>query len=235
MMPEPCPDPLRLPGAVPAACCARWLGWIADQRARLPLAHADWQWASGSMRLRALGPPAFDEIVHTVRGGPVGPVLRSRLGPAYRCLASQCWARRQVPARDRPAGQHPHEWHQDGALNGRFDSPDEGLLELLTVWIPLVPCGDDAPSLEWVAPGPTRLLPPAELTDAAVALRFGPDRRVQVRLAAGDALVFGGALLHRSHHEAAMTRPRDSVELRFVPAGPVPARLIHETLTNADV
>ena len=231
MMPD-APDPCCLPGAVQAATCLRWQAWVAVARARLQAPHPDLQPASASLRLHALGDAAFDEIVSTVLAGPAGPVVRSRLGPGLRCLSSQCWARRQVPAAVRPPGQHPHEWHQDGALNCRFDGADTTLLDLVTVWVALVPCGDDAPSLEWIAPGPCSLQPAHALSDTVLAQRFGRAGRSHARLAAGDALVFGGALLHRSHHDTAMTRPRDSVELRFVPAGPVPARLVHERLSD---
>lgn len=231
MMPE-APDPQCLPGAVPAATCLRWQAWIAAARGRLQAPHPDLQPASGSLRLRALGAAAFAELVSTVLAGPAGTLVRARLGPGLRCLASQCWARRQVPAACRPPGQHPHEWHQDGALNCRFDGTDTQLLDLVTVWIALVPCGDDAPSLEWIANGPRDLHPPQALSDTALAQRFGLAARGRARMAPGDALVFGGALLHRSHHDVAMTCPRDSVELRFVPAGPVPPRLAHEQLSN---
>ncbi len=231
MMPD-ARDPLCLAGAVPAAACSRWLDWIGAARARLQAPHPDLQPASASLRLRALGDTAFDGIVAAVRAGPAGPVLRARLGPDLRCLASQCWARRQVPAAQRAPGEHPHEWHQDGALNCRFDGSNLQLLDVVTVWIALVPCGVDAPSLEWIVPGPCGLHPALELADPVLAQRFGLAGRAHARLAAGDALVFGGALLHRSHHDAAMTRPRDSIELRFVPAGPVPPRLAHEHLST---
>ena len=231
MMPE-APDPQCLPGAVLPATCLRWQGWIDTARARLQAPHPDLQPASGSLRLGALGESAVAELVSAVLAGPAGPVVRARLGPGLRCLSSQCWARRQVPAAVRAPGQHPHEWHQDGALNCRFDGTDTTLLDLVTVWVALVPCGVDAPSLEWIAPGPGGLQPPHALSDTALAQQFGLACRSRARMAAGDALVFGGALLHRSHHDVAMTRPRDSVELRFVPAGPVPPRLVHERLSN---
>jgi ectoine hydroxylase-related dioxygenase (phytanoyl-CoA dioxygenase family) len=57
---------------------------------------------------------------------------------------------------------------------------------------------------------------------------------VQVRhaqLAAGDALVFGPALVHRTHVTPAMTRRRISVDLRFTDR-PLPPRMRHERLLN---
>jgi hypothetical protein len=44
-------------------------------------------------------------------------------------------------------------------------------------------------------------------------------------LAPGDALVFGGGVLHHTHVAPTMTRDRTSLELRFFPAGEPPSRL----------
>jgi ectoine hydroxylase-related dioxygenase (phytanoyl-CoA dioxygenase family) len=130
------------------------------------------------------------------------------------CLRDQCWVRCQHPPGTRPPGQFPHSWHQDGALGSSFgEAPLRGLH---TLWLPLVDCGDDAPSLEWLEVPPQRLLQPPELTDDALARRFGRAPRRHARLDAGDALGFGGELIHRTHVTAAMTRRRVSVECRFV-------------------
>lgn len=153
---------------------------------------------------------------------PLRPVIEETLGAAPWCLAGQCWVRRARP---------PHSWHQDGALHHDFmaqsQPPAEALLALATCWMALTPCGDDAPGLEWVVPPLDRLLGPPELTDAAVRSRFPAAAFVHPRLAAGEALVFGGGLLHRTHVTPAMTRPRTSIELRFC-APPPPPRLAAE-------
>jgi hypothetical protein len=49
-------------------------------------------------------------------------------------------------------------------------------------------------------------------------------------LSAGEALLFGGALLHRTHWQPTMTRQRTSIELRFIAAGPPPDRLAREKM-----
>jgi ectoine hydroxylase-related dioxygenase (phytanoyl-CoA dioxygenase family) len=153
---------------------------------------------------------------------PLRAVVQDALGGAPWCLADQCWVRRARP---------PHHWHQDGGLHHDYlNQPLAGaLLPMVTCWIALTPCGDDAPGLEWVEPALPQLLPPAELTDSAVHARFPETAFHRPRLAAGDALVFGGGLLHRTHATAAMTRPRTSIECRFC-AHPPPPRLAAEPL-----
>jgi Phytanoyl-CoA dioxygenase (PhyH) len=202
-----------LPGLLDAASCARWLAAIDARRAALPPGHEDLQATSGSLRLTALGAGSFDALLQRLQ-----PAVQARW-PGACCLPSQCWARCQWPQALRPRGEHPHHWHQDGALGARFDGPQlPPPRPLLTLWLPLLPCGDDAPSLEWLPAQPDGLLPPHELADERLAQRFTGVPRAHARLAAGDALLFGGLLLHRTHVTASMTRRRVSVELRFEPA-----------------
>lgn len=227
MMPE-VPQPQQVAAAVPAATCARWLAAIDAVAATLPADHPDTQPTSGGLRLTVLGDTLAAEIIHTVWQGAAGAAVRQRLQGPPQAVLTQCWVRRQFPAALRPAGQHPHFWHQDGAIGCRFDGSDEALLPLTIAWVPLMDCGVDAPSLEWVAPPHTQLLQPLPLMQAAQA------DGVQVRhaqLAAGDALVFGPALVHRTHVTPAMTRRRISVDLRFTDR-PLPPRMRQERLLN---
>lgn len=232
-MPEPA-APLRLGRLLPPQACAGWAARAGDCAAALPLQHPDRQPTSGSLRLLALGPRAFDALLRAVTCGAAGAELRCRLGPQPLCLRAQCWLRRQHPAGLRPAGEHPHQWHQDGALGCRFDGRPELLAPLLTLWMPLVDCGDDAPSIEWTEPVPQHLLQPPEL--AATAAATGPDapRRHTATLAAGEGLLFGAALLHRTHVTPSMTRSRISAEWRFVAAGSLPPRLAAEALCTLE-
>jgi len=141
------------------------------------------------------------------------PLLEQRLGPAPQVVTSQCWVRRAQPA---------HSWHQDGALHHDFKAP-AAPLPMWTAWLPLVPCGVDAPGLAWLLPSLPRLLSPAELQQPFDAVQQPP-------LDAGELLLFDGGLLHRTHVTPAMTQPRTSIELRFIAAGAVPARLRGEML-----
>lgn len=248
MMPEPSADlaagrgadpavgcpaaaaPRVLPRLWPPARCAGLLDLADRIAASLAPGDPQLQPSSGSMRLGALGGKVFAGLLHELWRGPAADVLRDRVGAAPLCLVSQCWVRRQYPAALRPAGQFPHQWHQDGALGCRFDGAPggESLAPITTLWLPLLDCGDDAPSLEWVDAQLHAVLQPAELSDDAVLRRWGPQARRHARLAAGESLVFGPGLLHRTHVTAAMRRRRVSVEWRFIAAGAVPQRLKDE-------
>ena len=99
-----------------------------------------------------------------------------------------------------------------------------------TCWIPLVSCGDgQAPSLACFDPPWPELLPPAALADdtfEGVMARLLPEARLhRPKLQAGDALLFGGGTVQRTHADEAMPHDRISLELRWLPAGAWPARL----------
>jgi hypothetical protein len=150
----------------------------------------------------------------------IAAALAPRLATqAWDLVVSQCWVRRARP---------PHHWHQDGALRATF-AGGEALLPIVTVWLALTDCGIDAPGLEWVEPPLETLLPPAALTPEAVRACHAPEDFVHPALHAGDAVCFGGGLLHRTHVTPAMAQSRTSVELRFVPRGLRPHRMAGET------
>lgn len=223
---------LPVAGALPPDLCAQLL--VAAQALVLDATDPERQPTSGSVRLRALGPAWFDRVLSALWDGPAGAALRQAHGPDLLCLVSQCWLRQQAPPALRPPGQHPHQWHQDGALGCCFDPQlKEDLAPLQTAWVPLVDCGSDAPSLEWVTAPSLPLLRPTDLADAAVLAQHGRYARQQARLAAGQALLFGPSLLHRTHVTPNMDRIRVSVELRFVEQGRLPARLHDQILRPA--
>ena len=193
---------------LPAGAVARWRAAVAAQEGpsrtllQLPLDPAD--------------------VLGAVAGSPVAADLEAALGPAPWCNLSQSWLRR---------GRPPHAWHQDGALRHDFladagrTPPRGALLALRTLWIALTPCGVDAPSLAWVTQPTPDLLPVAELEDAAVQRRHGSAALAHAVLAPGEALLFDGALLHRTHLLPTMRSERLSLELRFFRADALPARV----------
>jgi ectoine hydroxylase-related dioxygenase (phytanoyl-CoA dioxygenase family) len=89
-------------------------------------------------------------------------------------------------------------------------------LKMLTCWIALTPCGEDAPGLELLRrPVPHLLLPP-ELDPSRVSDRYAPADFWRPVMGAGDLLLFSGDTLHRTHVRPMMGSERISLDLRFV-------------------
>jgi ectoine hydroxylase-related dioxygenase (phytanoyl-CoA dioxygenase family) len=127
-------------------------------------------------------------------------------------LVGDSLVRKKVPPRFQA-----HTWHQDGALGVQFP-PEPGqaipMTPLLTVWVALDSCGADAPGLELVRRRLDGVLHFTELNDAALHERFAADDFWAPALEAGDALVFLGGTLHRTHCRPEMRKSRLSVEYR---------------------
>lgn len=94
----------------------------------------------------------------------------------------------------------------------------------LNVWIPLTDCGVDAPGLEIMARRTASILPTIasagdynqmEIDPALVYQSFPEETRFYPTPKVGDAVLFLGSTVHRSHIAEGMTRERASVELRF--------------------
>jgi len=171
------------------------------------------------------------DLLAGIHSGPAGAWIRAELRSRIACDLDQAWVRRQyAPANYAPL-HAPHGWHQDGALGFDFLShqngcfPSDALLTMATCWIALEACGVDAPGLELVTRRLEALLPPAELTDDRVRARFAPEEFQRPMIEPGDALLFRGDILHRTHVTPAMTKDRTSIELRFFPADNLPVRL----------
>ena len=216
--------------AVDAAAARAWLAAIDTHPAwrRDAPSGADFNPYSSSLRAVAVESLALEAIARELLAGAVGGIARARLGDAVSLDVDQCWIRRQYAPSRAPAGHAPHSWHQDGALGFDFlsSAPGEGaLLAMLTCWIALTPCGVDAPAIEFAGDDRDALLPLAALTDAAVRAGHSEGELRRPALAPGDALVFGGGVLHHTHVAPGMTGDRTSLELRFFPAGEPPARL----------
>jgi hypothetical protein len=157
--------------------------------------------------------------------------IAHELGGLGVCDLDHAWVRRQYAIQRRPPGHVPHHWHQDGGL--RFDFlahetkpyPAGALLNMVTCWIPLTACGRSAPGLELITQRQAGLLAPAELTDPQILGRFAVDDFCRPVMEPGDALLFRGDILHRTHVVPDMSDDRTSIELRFFPAGEIPDRL----------
>ena len=223
----------RIRGAIPPAKAQAWLAAID--------AHPAWRRAgdrgddfnahSSSLRLAAVaGLDIISAVAAYVLASELGTLCRDRLGSELACNIDQCWVRRQYAPDHYPPGHAPHSWHQDGALGFDFlgasaPPPADALLSMLTCWIALTPCGKDAPGLEFVDREFDTLLPLEALGDAAVRARHHEREFSRPAMATGDALVFGGGVLHHTHVRPAMHLDRTSLELRFFAAGCIPERL----------
>lgn len=224
-----------------AAVCAHWCAaadrGIAEARAAGPDA-VDWSPSSSSLRLRAVTGIALDDVWRAVSCDPLRSACEALLGSRLVCNFDQCWLRRQYAPADAPPLHCPHAWHQDGALGFDFAAhagppwPVDALLEMVTCWIALTPCGVDAPGLELVAQRFDAPLAPADFEDSRIRARYASAAFRRPVLAAGDALLFSGGVVHRTHVRPEMTRDRTSLELRFFPADRPPRRLGSDRLSR---
>lgn len=160
-------------------------------------------------------------------------IERALAGPPL-CDLDQAWVRRQYAPGRYPPLHAPHAWHQDGALRHDFKAqaptaPGENdLLPMLTCWLPLVPCGDDAPGLEFITVPINELLPPNALPDQSLRSTHAAEKFWKPLMQPGDVLLFRSGVLHRTHVTPAMRSDRTSIELRFVGANRIPPRLAHD-------
>jgi len=170
-------------------------------------------------------------LITRVRASAAGAWITRALGGVTTCDLDEAWVRRQYAPGRYPALHAPHGWHQDGGLAFDYVAhpappfPPDAMLTMATCWIALAPCGMTAPALELIAQRPGGLLAVTELTDARVRARYGEREFRRPVLETGDALVFAGDVVHRTHVTPGMTQDRTSIELRFFRADAVPVRL----------
>ena len=232
------PAPQLLRAAVPAARCEDWRQLIAagvERRRGGPL-DPDFSLHSSSLRLRALSGLGLDPVAVATplwRGVLQAPI-DACFGDCVALLADQCWARCQYAPGRAPPGHAAHGWHQDGALNFDFGTPLAGRapLKMLTCWIALTPCGDDAPGLELLRRPVLHLLSPPELDSLRVGERYAPADFWRPVMGAGDLLLFSGETLHHTHVRPMMSNDRISLELRFVAPGDRSPQLRGERLVT---
>jgi hypothetical protein len=158
------------------------------------------------------------------------PMLEGRVDslvhPSFRELAQRYLGKEPVPAPDshlrsivvdRPDAHLPY--HQDQTIVG---------CRLLNVWIPLDACGGASPGLEVIwdswqqqldpAPEPGAAFPVerARLDPEMISKLYGEAARWMPHFEPGDAMVFSGATIHRTHVNAGMSGQRMSVEIRLL-------------------
>jgi hypothetical protein len=182
--------------------------------------------------------PGWQNILEAVAQGSLRTLIEQELGGPSVCNLERAWVRRQYAIHRRPSGHAPHGWHQDGGLRYPFDPTGEqppatdGLLRMITCWLPLTSCGNQAPGLEFVLERLDSLQSPATLTDAGLRARYPSDRFWAPELEPGDAVIFLGGTLHRTQVEPQMQSDRTSIELRFFRADAIPDRLSADQFAN---
>jgi hypothetical protein len=173
----------------------------------------------------------FIELLRSISTGVAGMWIKNILSNRLLCNQDQSWVRRQYAPSRYPPLHAPHGWHQDGALKFDFQShpngdfPPNAVLNMVTCWISLDSCGLEAPGLQLITERPGDLLPPHELQTDRLQARFGAEHFWQPTLGPGDALLFLGDILHRTHVVPEMSKDRTSIELRFFSAVSIPERL----------
>jgi hypothetical protein len=162
-----------------------------------------------------------DELVAPLSAPGLEQLFVEAIGSEWACNMEQSWVRKKFAPLQAPTREyHPQGWHQDGALGVRFLSesgPVVPMTELLTCWMPLTPCGQDSPGLEFVRGRQEALLHFTELDDSALRRRFPQKEFWAPALDPGDCLVFLNSVLHRTYTSAEMRHHRLSVEYRIFP------------------
>jgi len=216
--------------AVDAPTARAWLAAIDAHPAWLRREGAGFDRYSSSLQVSAVPGLDLAAIAGTLLQCHAGPSCRAGLGGQPVVAIERCWVRRQYAPDRAPPTHAPHAWHQDGALcfdflaaagSPRVDMP----LAMTTSWIALTACGDDAPGLELVVHDGGRLLGLDEITESAIRQRHAAADFWRPTMQAGDALVFDGGVLHRTHVTPAMRADRTSLEIRFFDAGRIDERL----------
>ena len=208
-------------------------------------AHPAWSRRSGdgfdpyssSLKLAALAGIDVGALASHLLEGAAGESCRAGLGDALAVDIDRCWVRRQYAPGNAPDRHAPHAWHQDGALGFDFSShaPGHGdgtLLAMRTCWIALTACGTEAPGLALLKNPFTTLLGLERLDDSAVRRSHADGAFWTPVMEPGDALVFDGGALHRTHVAPSMHADRTSVELRFFDAARIPPRLRADTFIH---
>lgn len=121
----------------------------------------------------------------------------------------------------------PTPFHQDASF---YEAFLEGTYHLVNAWVPLMPCGRDAPALEFLPRKLDEMLDPERRADddfyGAIHL---PEREIYARFGGrdafwrpefqpGDILFMTSNTVHRTHQLPTMQRTRYSIEVRSVAA-----------------
>lgn len=162
----------------------------------------------------------------------LAPVLDAFLGEDVRFVLNNSLLRRQRPG----DVERYVPFHQDAAFMGSD-------VTVVNCWIPLVPCGVEAPGLEVVVAGGREVLATGgqggkggaiydaiDLSEERVVRAFGIETLWHPAFELGDVLLFTNFTIHRTYVRPEMAENRISIEARAVSGGGLPERFADEPL-----
>lgn len=178
----------------------------------------------GLSDLDSAGGPPY-QILGLIAASRLLPLFKQYVGTPMFCNVGESAARRVIPER---TGMYL-PFHQDGFFN------HQPRWKMINCWVPLVPCGRDAPGIDLLPIGLNELLevtpeekarhaPYAFSESEAFCLRHSEAIWHPV-FEPGDLLLMNPYAIHRTYGHPFMKHPRYSLELRFTGGTDIPAEV----------
>jgi len=177
--------------------------------------------AASVLCLNARSRPVRLPLLDLLQKSYVHPILQSFLANERAMFLYHFSRVRKVYPEDHTLGKLVKScfpYHQDGIPIGNYK-------QAMLCWIPLVPCGKDAPGLEVALKPMDELIPLAnrknsdfkdfEISDASVDKALGDAPRWQPDYELGDLQLIPSTTLHRTTPLDGMTQTSIAAELRF--------------------
>jgi hypothetical protein len=211
---------------------ARRLSSLTRQTEHLESARADWV---GDLRFKSMltpqgSPDLRHYVIYQIFMPSLMPVIAGAYFKQFRVSALTlphvtCHMRYQSPQ----VSSMVTGMHQDGNFTGSMD-----IGRSVQFWVPLDPCGEDAPGMEFVPVGLSGILPHGDtinVSPSALSM-FSPEARFRPVFSPGDVMVFNSETLHGTWSRPEMTKERFNLEFRVFGAGNVDAPLLNEGETR---
>jgi hypothetical protein len=211
---------------------ARYHMGRAKETHNLTGARADWV---GDLRFKAMqSPDGFPDLRHYVIYQIFMPSLMPVIAGAYfkqfgisslTLPHLTCHMRYQSPQ----VTSMVTGMHQDGNFTMSMDKGRS-----VQFWVPLDPCGETAPGMEFVPVGLSGILPHGDTINVSpsVLSLFSPETRFRPVFAPGDVMVFTSESLHGTWSRPEMEDERFNLEFRAFGVGNVCKTLLTEGETR---
>ena len=171
--------------------------------------------------LNDYSPFIIQDILTLVENRLIQKILTVIMGEKVNLNFQECWLRKQYAPSNYHKLHHPHTWHQDGSLGLNFPFNyqkkylSKPLNKLITLWLPLTPCGINSPSLQFITQNLKKPLHFNYLKEEILKEIFNQKDFYAPTLKVGDAVIFLNGTLHKTYVTSTMTKDRISIELRF--------------------